>query len=309
MITANLTGNLGNHMWNYVICRIVADSRNFEWGINPQPTHDYFGGQSQMYFMDIDYGNEVKLIGKNSRGLNMYENIPNEYYDMAKEHIFQGDGCLINMYDPEVFNIQDNTMIHLISQSEKYLIEKKNQIQNWFRIKPEYFDSYSNKLESFNINLDDNTCVINFRGGEYMSVRNLIPSFNYWKNCINYMTKINPKMKFVIITDDVYNAKIFIGDYPCFHFDVGTDFFIVNQSKYSILSASSFSWWASWLNQSAKLIIGPKYWSRHNISNGYWSQGDSWTKGWFYMNRDGILEDHESCEKEALEFYKKNNLI
>ena len=116
-------------------------------------------------------------------------------------------------------------------------------------------------------------------------------------------------MKFIIITDDVNNAGRFIGNYPCYHFDVGMDFFIVNQAQYSILSASTFSWWASWLNTKSKLIIGPKYWSRHNISNGYWSQGDSYTKGWYYMNKNGELQDCETCKQEALEFYKNNNLI
>jgi hypothetical protein len=41
MITTNLTGNLGNHMWQYTVCRTVAQKLEYQWGINPSPTHDY----------------------------------------------------------------------------------------------------------------------------------------------------------------------------------------------------------------------------------------------------------------------------
>ena len=69
MITTNLTGNFGNHMWYYTICRLVAEKNNFEWGVNPKPTHDYYNGMNQFYFFDVDFGKEVNVIGKNERGL------------------------------------------------------------------------------------------------------------------------------------------------------------------------------------------------------------------------------------------------
>lgn len=309
MITTNMTGNFGNNMWYYVICRIIAEKSEYEWGVNPNPTHDYFNGMNQMYFMNVDYGKQVIVNGKDQHGLNTYEGIPNRYSDKHKEHSYLGDNCLINMYDPEAFNISDNTMIHLISQSEDYLIDRKSEIIDWFKIKDEYKQSYNNKLTELNIHLDDNTCVINFRGGEYRSVQHLIARREYWRDSINHMLSINPNMKFVIITDDVDCAKSYIGNYPCYHVDIGFDYYVINQSKYTILSNSSFGWWAAWLNQYSKLIIAPKYWAKHNISNGYWSLGDSYTRCFMYMDRDGNISDYEICKSEAIGFYKNNNLI
>jgi hypothetical protein len=309
MITTNLTGNFGNHMWYYCVCRIVAEKKGFEWGINPIATHDYYGGQSQFYFMDVDYGKEVTLNGKNKNGLNKYLGIDNEYNDDVNQHIYQGDSCLINMYDPKVFDVEDNTMVHIISQSEDYLIDRKSDILDWFKIKPEYEDLYEQRLSELGIKLDDNTCVINFRGGEYRSVPNLILRREYWRDCINHMLSINPNMKFIIITDDPGCAISYVGEYPCYHIEIGFDFYVVNKSKYVILSNSSFGWWAGWLNQNANLILAPKYWAKHNVSNGYWSLGDSYTRCFTYMDRDGNIVDYETCKKEALEFYKNNNLI
>jgi hypothetical protein len=196
-------------------------------------------------------------------------------------------------------------MVHLCSQSEDYFYERKEDVKKWFKIKDVYRNTYLNKLDSLGIKLDENTCVINFRGGEYLGVPNLVPSSEYWNNSIKHMIGINPNMKFIIVTDDVANAKRFIGDYPCYHIDIGTDYFLVNQSMYSIIPPSSFSWWASWLNENSKLIIAPKYWARYNVSNGYWSCGDSYTRGFMFMDKNGNLEDYETCKQNALTFYEK----
>ena len=309
MITANLTGNFGNHMWAYAISRIVAEKLGYEWGVYPIPTYDYYNGKSQLYFFDIDYGKELILNGKNDRGLNTYEGIDNVYYDLHKEFKYNGDGCLVNMYDPNVFNISDNTMIHLISQSEDYLIDRKEDVYKWFSINGEFKNKYEDKIKTLGIDINDNTCVINFRGGEYRGIPNLICRREYWQDSINHMLSINPEMKFIIITDDADCAKHFVGDYPCYHDEIGFDFYVINQAKYTILSNSSFGWWASWLNDNSKLTIAPKYWSRHNISNGYWSLDDQYVRSFMYMSREGVLQNYEECKAEALDFYKNNNLL
>jgi hypothetical protein len=305
MITTNLTGNLGNHMWQYAVCRIVAEKLGYEWGINPLPTHDYFGGKNQMEFMYVDFGKDVTVNGKDQNGLNTYDGINNSYSDKHKSY----SKCLINMYDPNVFNVSNNTMIHLISQSEDYLYERKNDIIKWFKIKDDKKIEFENILNEKNIILDDNICVINFRGGEYNSIKNLIARREYWVDSIKHMLSVNPKMKFIIITDDEGSAKNYIGNYPCYHVSVGFDFYVVNQSKYLILSNSSFGWWCGWLNQKAKLIIAPKYWSQHNVSDGYWGLGDQYTRCFSYMDRNGELNEYEKCKTEALNYYKTKNLL
>jgi hypothetical protein len=72
MITTNLTGNLGNHMWQYAVCRTIAEKLGYEWGINPVPTHDYFNGANQMDFMDVNFG------------INPVSGIVNEYHEPWK---------------------------------------------------------------------------------------------------------------------------------------------------------------------------------------------------------------------------------
>jgi hypothetical protein len=307
MITTNLTGNLGNHMWQYAVCRTIAEKLGYEWGINPVTSHDYFNGQSQMTFMNVDFGKPV-------------EGIIHEYQESWKE-ISHVDRVNITMLNPSLYEIQDNTIlvgdktvnpgaVGGIYQSEDYLIDRKTDVNGWFEIKGDHAAKYDQILVDHSITLDENTCVINFRGGEYKSIPNVLLRREYWKDSINNMLRLNPKMTFVLITDDPTTANSFM-PYPIqtLHIDVGFDFYVVNQAKWNIISNSTFGWWAAWLNMGTNKVIAPKYWARHNVSDGYWATGDSYTRGFTYMDREGKLFDYETCRNEAEEYYKERNII
>ena len=303
MITTNLTGNLGNHMWQYAVCRAIAEKLGYEWGINPSPSHDYFNGQSQMTFMNVYFGNKV-------------EGITNEFHEkwVTHQHV---DEVNITMFQEELYNIQDHTILlgdkgaaGGIYQSEDYIINRKDDIKRWFEIKPESANHYDKLLTDHNIVLDNDTCVINFRGGEYRSIPNVILKPQYWKKAIEHMLKINSNMKFVLITDDPQTANTYM-PFPIktIHIDVGFDFYVVNKAKWNIISNSTFGWWAAWLNEETNKIIAPKFWSRHNVSDGYWATGDAYTRGFTYMDREGKLFEFDECKYEAIKFYKERNIL
>ena len=303
MITTNLTGNLGNHMWQYAACRSISEKLGYEWGINPSPSHDYHNGMNQMYFMDVDFGK-------------FPEGEFTEFHEKWTTYRHMDD-VNITFLDSRVYQIPDGTRmmgdngaLGGLYQCEDYLIDRKEEIIEWFKIKEEYKNKFDIELENSKILLDENTCVINFRGGEYRGLANVILRKEYWRDSINHMLSLNPEMKFVIVTDDPECASSFMPfSIPTIHGEIGLDFYIVNQAKWVILSNSTFGWWAGWLNTKANKIIAPRYWSRHNISDGYWSTGESYTRGFTYLDRDGSLFDYETCKKEALEYYKDRNLI
>lgn len=303
MISTNLTGNLGNHMWQYAVCRTIAEKLGYEWGINSSPSHDYFNGQSQMTFMNVDFGKPVEGITK-------------EFHETWKT-IRHVDEVNITMLDPKLYQIEDNSIMigHNgakggIYQSEDYIIDRKEDIKKWFEIKTESSSHYDSILAGKGITLDDNLCVINFRGGEYRGIPNVLVRREYWRDSINHMLSVNPNMKFLLITDDVQCAQSFMPFHiDAIHVDVGFDFYVVNQAKWVILSNSTFGWWAAWLSSKAHQILAPKYWARHNVSDGYWSVGDSYTRGFTYVDRDGTLSDYDTCRNQAEKYYKNKNLI
>jgi hypothetical protein len=290
-------------MWQYAVCRTIAEKKGYEWGINSTTSHDYFGGKSQMTFMNVDFGKSI-------------EGIVNEYHEPWKtyQHV---DSVNITMLNESLYDIEDNTTMigdngafGGLFQSEDYIIDRKSDIYKWFEIKEESSKLYNEKLIEIGVVLDDNLCVINFRGGEYRGIPNVLLRREYWKDSINYMLSINSNMKFLLITDDVQCANDFM-PFPiqAIHVDVGFDYYVVNQAKWLIISNSTFGWWAAWLNKNVNEIIAPKYWARHNVSDGYWATGDSYTRGFTYMDRDGQLFDFETCRANALEYYKIKGII
>jgi hypothetical protein len=180
MITTNLTGNLGNHMWQYAVCRTIAEKLGYKWGINSTPSHDYFNGANQMDFMDVDFGLNV-------------EGIVNEYHEPWKtyNHV---DSVNITMLNPTLYKIEDNTILlgdngakGGIYQSEEYIKDRKEDVRRWFKINNDKKKGYDNKLNELGIVLDDNTCVINFRGGEYRGIPNVLLRREYWGDSVNEM--------------------------------------------------------------------------------------------------------------------------
>ena len=116
-------------------------------------------------------------------------------------------------------------------------------------------------------------------------------------------------MQFLIISDDVECAKSYMPfDIKAIHFDIGFDFYVVNQAKWVIISNSTFSWWAAWLNDKANKILAPKYFIAHNLSDGYWSVGEIYTRCFDYIDRNGIISNYDTCKKEAIEYYKNKKI-
>jgi hypothetical protein len=254
MITADLTGNLGNNMWQYAITRTVAERCGYKFGFNRNPSHDYLGGAEQMDFMLIDYGVEHHA--------NWKEFAPGIDKEWVEKRI-DVEGHWYYPFQYDVFMVEDNTRLVIdCCQNPTYVI--KEEVRNWFTIKPELEEQYKNSLIDI---LGNHTCVINLRGrSEYLHWNILLPQ-DYWNKAIYYMQSVDPKVEFVVITDDIQYANS-IFPYPAYHFSIGCDYYAVNHAKYLILSNSSFGLFPAWLNENCNFVLAPKYWGGYNF--GFW---------------------------------------
>lgn len=282
---------LGNQLACYITTRVVAIDKGYDFGIQ---SPEKFKGAD---FLDLDFGK--KVIGGNGPEGGPPAILPDgiiHYY--SEQRLFHPSGANITIYDKNLVNVSDNTKIDGLMQDEQYIAHRKSEIREWLQVKEEYdcFD-YA----------DDNTCIINFRGGEYARHPEFFLTKTYWKNAVAHMLAINPLFRFIVITDDVFTAKKFFPHYGVFHFSIGKDFSIIKNAHYLILSNSSFAWFPAWLNENLKFCIAPKYWARHNISDGYWSLGYNITSGWHYLDRQGDLSDYNTSLIE-LQHYMETHL-
>ncbi len=285
---------LGNQLWCYVVTRVIAKDRGYKFGIqSPQK----FKCQD---FMSLNCGE--KVIGGFGpeggpptilpRGIKFYYN--------ERKIVHPQTGVDVRTYDKNLVAVPDKTKIDGIMQDEQYILHRKNEIRQWLKVKKKY--------ECFDF-VSDDICIINFRGGEYISVKNVFLTKKYWDNAIKNMLKINQNFQFVVITDDVLTAKKFFPKLEVFHFSIAKDYSIIKNAKYLIISNSSFAWFPAWLSENLRFCIAPKYWSQHNVSDGYWGCGYNITSGWLYLDREGKLNDYETCVREFKLYQKAHNNI
>jgi hypothetical protein len=282
---------LGNQLACYITTRVVALDKGFDFGIlNP----DKF---KCLDFMDLDFGKKVTGGSSPAEGAPP-TTLPDGILHYFRERdVRHPNGSDIRIDDPLLELIEDNTKIDGVFQSESRIIHRKNEIKEWLKVKPE-LDCYEYSNE--------NICVINFRGGEYSGVPQFYLNRNYWNNAVNRMLEINPNFEFIVITDDIYRASEFFPNFKVLHFNIVKDYTIIKNAYYLILSNSSFPYFATLTSDTIKYILAPKYWGRHNISDGYWSCGYNIFQNHNYIDRDNNLFTFDQCISEFDE-YRKNN--
>jgi hypothetical protein len=286
---------LGNQLWSYASLLAIAKKCGFEYGFQSIKRFKGLG------LFNLDFGNKVYGVSSNGPGIKL--NSATRYWYLEPAKIHPVDGGNLTGFDPKVFEIRDCTKIDGYFQCEDLILPIKADLLDQLQI----FDFHQNS---------SNRCIINLRGGEYVYHKELFLGHKYYQNAVNYMLEVNPNMQFAVVTDDTLLAKEFFPKFPILsanslNFDAkgretfdqskaALDFGILQSATYLILSNSSFSWWGAWTNNNARLVIAPKYWARHNISDGYWSLGESLTRNWLWLNKDGEMFSYEDCFEEKM---------
>ena len=122
------------------------------------------------------------------------------------------------------------------------------------------------------------------------------------------MKRIDPNMEFMIITNEVKEAQKILPGVPAYNFDLAKDYSILKNAKYLLLSNSSFAYFPALCSETVQYILAPKYWARHNVSDGYWASEQNIYEGWHYMDRKGRVFTAQECRQE-LERYKKTSRL
>lgn len=281
---------LGNQLWNYALARIIADKSACDFTILGR---ERFKGRE---CMDIDFGADAPSSF--------------DHYYKEKTEYLAGTDIDISRTDPALLTLGPSTKFDGNCQSTKYLDGYRDKLRSWLRVKPDY-EQYVT---------DENVCVIHFRAGDFKGIKDVFLPAEYYTRAMEHVRTINPQVRFCCVTDEPAVARQVLPEVEVIgsalvdqndtakaaHHrggPIGIDFSYLLHARYLIIPNSSFSWWAAYLNDRAKVIIAPKYWARHNVSDGYWSTSDIITEGFTYMDRTGTTSTAEQCrqDKESYE--------
>jgi hypothetical protein len=102
-----------------------------------------------------------------------------------------------------------------------------------------------------------------------------ILSARYYIECMDIIRSKIPNPFFIFTSDDPFYVQDCFCDvqdsYISTHSDI-EDFALMSLCEGGILSASSFSWWASYFAQAhsqSKLFLAPKFWAGHRLGQWY----------------------------------------
>ena len=115
-------------------------------------------------------------------------------------------------------------------------------------------------------------------------------------------------MEFLAVTDDVSAAHKILPEVKAVTNDLAKDYVTIKNARYLLLSNSSFAVFPAFTSDELIYAIAPKYWARHNMSNGYWSSEQNIYSCFHYMDKKGRVFTPEECRQE-LEEYKKNSSV
>ncbi len=237
---------LGNQLFRYIATRVLALDKGYEWGM--MGTY-YFKGYN---FMPIKKASSPIILEKSFSSWNEKKVVEN--------------GVDIRSYDPEINFVQDNTFIDGEFQDPCYFEHRLDEVREWLKVEP--------------LEMPDNLCVINFRGGEYVQFPDLFLTKDYWQEGIRMVKMARNDIRFEVHTDDPETARGFFPDYPIIH-DIGLNWRSIRYAKYLLLSNSSFAILPALLNQEARKIIAPRYWARRNTKT--WALPQNYYRQFTYL--------------------------
>ncbi|HJA92897.1 MAG TPA: glycosyl transferase [Candidatus Eisenbergiella merdipullorum] len=293
---------LGNQLFCYITARCIAKERGCAFGTAGQEqlavnVHSKKG----MYFMDLDLGeripdSDVPGKGQVSSRFRRYEEKELRFYQNTSLHDME-HGCYVAGADEALHTLPDNTLIYGNMQAESYFSRYREDIKKWLRVKEEYDTREFTR---------DDLCILNVRGGEYTGNPELYLERRYWMNAMKNMRKLRKDMEFIVVTDDPEAAGKLLPGLPVYHSDLDRDYVMIKNARYLILSNSSFAFFPAYTSETLQFAIAPKYWARHNVSDGYWASEQNIYSIFHYQDRAGRLYSPQECARE-LESYKQTS--
>lgn len=246
MIVSQILGGLGNQMFQYAICRSIAEINSYDFKLDIQSFSNY---KKRIYELDK---------------FNIQNNIATDADINKCKTIYKESSML---YDEKMFSINDNSYLAGYWQNEKYIKNIREILLKEFTL-----NKYSDKFNNYLNNIDGYSVSIHIRRSDYITethtnkYHGICSNEYYYKSLLmldNYIDVSN----ILVFSDDKDYVKnnLDLSTYKHVYYieDISDieEMMLMSRCKHNIIANSTFSWWGAWLNTNPeKIVIAPKKW-------------------------------------------------
>ncbi|MCX6730649.1 MAG: alpha-1,2-fucosyltransferase, partial [Candidatus Roizmanbacteria bacterium] len=264
MIIINLTGGLGNQMFQYAFGRYLSLKHKTE--LKYHFTNALFNTQ-RAFALDVFNIKASKATNKDLRMFGIASNryINRIFYLLDERYGIQFNQNIVTQRSPHIFadalrNIPDNSYVQGFFNDERFFKGIEETIRKDFTPKIP-LDKKNKKI------IDEmkqvNSVSIHVRRGDYITNKANAKSMgflglNYYRNAINKISNTVQNPYFYIFSDDIdwckTNLTSLTKNITFINHNSGKnsykDLLLMATCKQSIIANSTFSWWGGWLNQN-----------------------------------------------------------
>lgn len=267
MIIIRLIGGLGNQCFQYAVGRHLAEIHNTELKI------------------DLSEYETYKLHKYSLGHLNIKENFASSE-EIASSHKVREKHL---HFDPEILSLPDGVLLQGYWGTEKYFTGIADIIRREFAVKQELS---GRDKEMARLIASSESVSVHIRRADYLQSvdpEQIVQScgLGYYAAAVARIAGVVAKPHFFVFTDDkAWVLENFKLQYPFTLVDHNgpdknyEDMRLMSLCRNNIITNSTFSWWAAWLNNyPGKIVIAPNKWFTEKARNSAKDViPDSWVK-------------------------------
>lgn len=273
MVGIEIQGGLGNQMFEYAFIYANAKANRSTFFLlkrgEPIMIYKYFKLEKNLFYI-VDrlffHTASVKLLFSHYLRGFFYKFISTlKNFD----HI-----SISNTEDPAIF-LKQSAIYHGYFQSYLYFKDYESDIKKIFEIKPKFIKRYQQKYAALK---DKKIVAIHIRKTDYADLGHLNLGKADLSLPLTYFTKVidqihEPDNFYVFVSDDIQAIKPHFAYLANTYFSADhmiNDFLHLYFAETIVMSNSTFSWWAAYLNKNPnKRVYCPKYFLGHVIKEEY----------------------------------------
>ena len=248
-------GRLGNQLFQYSFLAYLKSKNPHLRFFFPNPHH----AQSLGKYFDLGLNNNLKF---NSKIYSVFTRL------LPKLLPFK-NVSINSIGSPKDIKVTNNTIFWGYYQTDWYINNTPGRLQ--IKIKKKYINKFQ-ELYGMQFN-GKKTIAVHIRRTDYLNYhkRDISLPIEYFKTRLNAIQDLDSYLVFFLSDDIEYTKKSF-DNKPNFIFsgnDEIIDFQILMNADICIISNSSFSWWAAYLNEKKNIVYAPKNWIGFRIGKSF----------------------------------------